>query len=177
MASETISKRTAFWKPALLRANTCWGGSWTTQLSRTAFLHLRVPDSFSELLQASQTFQIMATFLFWHTILVFSFLLCSQRILQLVCNSYLISSSIPIKEFHLFSLSGRLRRELITVHRHLHSQSVWSILTLQTDLQRPWHLEINHTECSGWFLTILANIVDNYIIQSQHKNRSCYNVL
>lgn len=26
VASETITKRTAFWKPALLRVNTCWGG-------------------------------------------------------------------------------------------------------------------------------------------------------
>lgn len=52
-----------------------------------------------KLLQASQPFQILATttFLFCHTTLVFFSLLCSQRILQLVCNSYLVSSSFPIK--------------------------------------------------------------------------------
>jgi len=55
-------------------------------------------------------------------------------ILQLVfCHSYLISSSVPNKEFNLFSLSQRLRRELITVYRHFNSLTVHSdsILTLQ----------------------------------------------
>lgn len=166
---ETISKITALWKPALLRASTCWG----VIMNNTAFQNSIPPFALIhslKLLLGSQPFQIMATttFLFCHTVLVFFSLLCSQKILQLVCNGYLISSSFPIKEFHLFSLSGRLRRELITVYRHLHSLSVWSILTLQTESQEAL-APGNKSHRAQWVLPYnIANAIGICIIQPQH---------
>lgn len=113
-------------------------GSCIKQSSRNGFCHFSpLLIHYLILLNASRVFLTMATviFLFCQVFQCsLSPLFTVDFILQLVfCHSYLISSSVPNKEFNLFSLSQRLRRELITVYRHFNSLTVHSdsILTLQ----------------------------------------------
>lgn len=110
----------------------CWElthvkvGSWTRQFSRTAIHHFCVTDSLSEFNVGQPTLFDYGNnhipLLPDYFGLFLSPLLTVDFILEPVfCHSNLISSSIPNKEFSLFSLSGRLRRQLITVYRHSHS--------------------------------------------------------
>lgn len=123
IASETISNRTQFINHLKTSAKV---GSRTRQFSRTAIQHFCVSDSLSEFLVGQPTLSDYGNnqipLLPEYFGLFCSPLLKVDFILELAfCHSYPISSSFCNKEFNLFSLSGRLKRQLITVYRHLHS--------------------------------------------------------
>lgn len=132
-ASERASSRTEFiniWNRCYWELRSIKAGSCIKQSSRNGFcLFLSVADSLFDFVECQPS-------LFWLWLqsysssancfgVLLSPLFTVDFILQLVfCHSYLISSSVPNKEFNLFSLSQRLRRELIAVYRHLSTLTV-----------------------------------------------------
>lgn len=156
---ETISKITALWKPALLRASTCWG----VIMNNTAFQNSIPPFA----LIHSLKLLLGSPFRSWQQPHSSSAILFWSFSLSFAHRKFYSLSATAIWYPHLFLL-----RSFIYSAYQEGWEGSWSLCTdtctvcqceafwpCKQSHRRPWHLEINHTEHNGCFLTILQTLL------------------